>query len=263
MLSLAIATASSSSRERLDGQHRAERLVLYDGHRAVAVVEHRRQVVEARRPGRVVGPRPPHRNVAPSASPRATYASTFVAVRLGDQRPRLRLVVERAAEADQLGAADQLVDELVVDRLLDDQPRAGGADLAGVQEDRGEREVEGRLAVGVGEHDVGVLAAELEGDLLHGRRRRRHDPLPVGRPPVNETRSTSRVLGERRAGVAGRRRARGWRRPAGRPASSSRRMSRIAVCGVSSLGLSTKRVARGQARARPSRRSAAAGSSTG
>ena len=51
--------------------------------------------------------------------------------------------------------------------------------------------------------------------------------------------------------------------PAGRPASSSSRISRIAVCGVSSLGLSTKVLPAAQRRARPSRRPAAAGSSTG
>jgi hypothetical protein len=84
------------------------------------------------------------------------------------QRAGLGLLVEGAAETDLLSPGDELVDEAVLDRLLDDQPRAGGADLAGVQEDRGQREVERGLAVGVGEDDVGVLAPELEGDLLHG-----------------------------------------------------------------------------------------------
>jgi hypothetical protein len=60
------------------------------------------------------------------------------------------------------GARDDLVDELVGDALLDDQPRPGGAHLAGVQEDRGQGVVEGGLAIGVGEDDVGVLAAEFE-----------------------------------------------------------------------------------------------------
>ena len=61
--------------------------------------------------------------------------------------------------------------------------------------------VERDLAVGVGEDDVGVLAAELEGDLLHGARGRGHDPLPVPRPPVKETRSTRGSLAQRRTGV--------------------------------------------------------------
>ena len=42
MLSLAIATASSSAAKRLDGQHRAERLVL--GRRVMALVQPSRTV---------------------------------------------------------------------------------------------------------------------------------------------------------------------------------------------------------------------------
>jgi hypothetical protein len=57
--------------------------------------------------------------------------------------------------------------ELVVDRLVHDQPGAGRADLAGVQEDGGQRGVEGGVQIGVGEDDVRVLAAQLERHPLH------------------------------------------------------------------------------------------------
>ena len=58
-------------------------------------------------------------------------------------------------------------EELVVRRPLDQDPRARAAVLAGVVED-GVRRAGGRRGdVGVGEDDVGALAAELEGHPLH------------------------------------------------------------------------------------------------
>ena len=47
-----------------------------------------------------------------------------------------------------------------------EQPRAGDAGLALVEEDPAERAARGRIQVGVGEHDVRALAAELERDAL-------------------------------------------------------------------------------------------------
>ena len=95
---------------------------------------------------------------------------------------------------------DQAVDELVVDRLLDDQPGAGRADLARVQEDRGEREVEGDLEVGVSEHHVGVLAAELERHPLHRPGGGRHQP-PAGLQTAGEGDEVDPGIG--RQGCAG------------------------------------------------------------
>ena len=62
---------------------------------------------------------------------------------------------------------------------------------------------------------------------------------PVSSPPVNETRSTR---GSEESGAPALAPAPSTRlpTPAGRPASSSRRIRWIAECGVSSLGLSTK-----------------------
>ena len=62
--------------------------------------------------------------------------------------------------------------------------------------------------------------------------------LPVPRPPVNETRSTrgSSLSGAPALGPSPRTRL---PTPAGSPASSSSRIRWIAVCGESSLGLST------------------------
>ena len=94
-----------------------------------------------------------------------------------DERAHLALVVERVADLDRHGAADELADEAVVDGALDEQARAGRADLAGAGEDADEGAVDGRLEVGVGEDDVGALAAELEADLLHVLGGPAHDVL--------------------------------------------------------------------------------------
>ena len=204
--------------ERLDGEHRPERLVLGDRHRAGAAVEDRGQVVEAVGQRRVVGPRAAAAEHGALGDPAGDVRLDLLAVGGAGERAGLGLLVERAAEPDPAGAVDQPVDELVVDVLVHDQPRAGGADLAGVQEHRGQGEVEGHLEVGVGEHQVGVLAAELEGHLLHRARRGGHQP-PAGLQAAGEGDQVDPGVGaERRAGRRDRRRGRGCRRRrAGRP----------------------------------------------
>ncbi len=116
------------------------------------------------------------------------------------QRPGLGLLVEGSTEPDRAGPRDQLVDELVVDRLLDQEPGTGRADLAGVQEHRGQREVERRLTVGVGEDDVGVLAAELERDPLHRARGRGHQGPAGGQAAGERDQVDARVGGQGRTG---------------------------------------------------------------
>ena len=201
MLSLAIATASSSSAERLDGEHRPERLVLGHRHLAGAPVEHGRQVVEAVGELRVVGPLASAPEYGALGDPGGDVRLDLVAVRGAGERAGLGLVVERAAEPDPAGALDDRVHELVVDRLLDDQSGAGRADLAGVQEHGGQGEVERDLQVGVGEHHVGVLAAELERDLLHRARGGGHDPAAGLEPTGERDQVDPRVDRERGAGL--------------------------------------------------------------
>ena len=199
MLSLAIAHGLVLGGERLDREHRAERLVLDDRHATVTFVEDRREQEEAVGQGGIVGPGPATAEYGALGDPAGDVRLHLLQVGLGDQRAGLRLVVERTAEADPLRPVDDGVHELVVDRLLDDQARTGGADLAGVQEDRGERHVERRLAVRVGEDDVGVLATKLESDLLHRARGGGHDPLAGGETAGEGDQVDARVLGERRA----------------------------------------------------------------
>ena len=171
--------------ESLDGQHGTEGLLLHAGHARGAVVEDRREVVEAAGERRVL------RSPAAAAQRRSLGEAGrdvrlhLLPVRGRDERAGLGVGVERAAEANVLRPADQLLDDLVVDAVLDHEPRAGRADLSGVQEDRREGVVDRGVEVGVGEDDVGVLAAELERHALHRGRRGRHD-APAGDDPAGE-----------------------------------------------------------------------------
>ncbi len=84
-----------------------------------------------------------------------------------------------------VGAPADLLDEPVVDRVLDDRPAARRADLAAVGERRGQRVVDRGLEVGVVEHDVRALAAELHGDPLHVPGRAVHE-RPPGLDPAGQ-----------------------------------------------------------------------------
>jgi hypothetical protein len=83
-------------------------------------------------------------------------------VALAGQRREAGGRVERVADGQRLGRRDEARHELVVDRVLDEEPRPGQADLAGVAEDRLDRPVDRVVEVGVLEDEVGALAAELE-----------------------------------------------------------------------------------------------------
>ncbi len=87
------------------------------------------------------------------------------------QRAHLRVRIERIAEADRTGEGDEAFEELVGDRLVEDQPAAGDARLTLVVKDGERRAVDGGAEVGVVEHDVRTLAAELELDPLEVARR--------------------------------------------------------------------------------------------
>ena len=91
-----------------------------------------------------------------------------VVLLFADQRAHLGVALERRAELDGLGFGRHGFDKLAVDGALDQDAAAGRADFALVDEDAEERAVDGGFEVGVGEEDVGRLAAELERDALHG-----------------------------------------------------------------------------------------------
>ena len=70
------------------------------------------------------------------------------------------------------------VDELVMNRLLDQQPRSGDAGLACGGEDAGNRSLDRVVHMGVVKDDIGRLAAEFHRHLLHVTCRSRIDRSP-------------------------------------------------------------------------------------
>ena len=90
-------------------------------------------------------------------------------------------------------------DEFVVDLLLDEQPRAGAADLAGIGEYRHRRAGHRRIEIGIGEHDVGRLAAEFERHALQIAGRRPDDGLPGDMRAGEGHLVDVRMRGQRRA----------------------------------------------------------------
>ena len=83
-----------------------------------------------------------------------------------DQRAGLGRWIRAGTQPDQLRATADLGHEPVVDLVLDDLAATGRAHLAGMDEGGSQRVVDDRLEIGVGEDDLGALAAELEGDSL-------------------------------------------------------------------------------------------------
>ena len=106
-----------------------------------------------------------------------------VELRLRVDRADVGVLVERVADAQRRHPALQLAHELVVDRLLDEEPRAGAADVALVEVDAVDDPLDRLVERRVLEDDVGGLAAELEreGDPAPGQLAL--DRLPdLGRP---------------------------------------------------------------------------------
>ena len=153
------------------------------------------------------------------------------------------------------------VEHLVGDALLHQQPRAGAADVALVEEDAVDDALDGLVDRRVVEDDVGGLAAELEGDLLVGAGDRPGDrPADLGRAGERDLVDV-RVRDQRPAGLAG----------AGDDVDDARRqVGLLADLGEQQRGqrrglgrLEHDGVAAGQRRARSSTPASAAGSSTG
>lgn len=89
-----------------------------------------------------------------------------VKLELGDLRTLEGVGGEGVTELVLGGTLPEASDELVVDALLDKQPRAGAAALTVVEEDTKVGPRDGVVNVSILEDDVGGLATQLEGDLL-------------------------------------------------------------------------------------------------
>ena len=98
-------------------------------------------------------------------------------------------------------AARKRAGELLGDRLVDQQPGAGQADLPGVVV-LADRVADGQVQVGVGEHEQRGLAAQLERDRGELRPGRRGDLAAGGDRAGEADPGQVRVRGQRRPGLA-------------------------------------------------------------
>ena len=152
---------------------------------------------------------------------------------------RLEAEPRRSLEARSTSSLDQLVGH----RLVDDQPAAGGAALAGGPERRPDDAVDREVQVGVGHHDDAVLAAQLERDALEARAgararsRGRCRVLPVKLMTGTSGLSTMAMPTASPPPVTR------LTVPGGKPASAISSTSSTAQRGVSEAGLKHDRVA--------------------
>jgi len=111
-------------------------------------------------------------------------------------------VVERLTDGDRLGARGEALEVLVVDAPLHELARPRTAVLPRVVEDRPQGLLDADVEVGVVEHDVGRLAAELERDARDVRRGRlHHRRADLGGSRERDLRDTR--IGDQRAGRTG------------------------------------------------------------
>ena len=122
---------------------------------------------------------------------------------LAHERAELRLLVERVTDAQLSGGCRQPLEELAVDRALDEQAAAGEADLALVAEDPADRADDRLVEIRVGEDQVRGLAAQLERHALQIVRGGLHDRLSGLRGPGEGDEVDARIADEGLAGGLG------------------------------------------------------------
>ena len=150
--------------ERHRHQHRAEDLVLRRGRGGLDVGEERR-----RKEAALAGQAPLGlEDLRALGDALFHQAPDPLELHRGDHRADVDRLVERIADAEGVHAALQLLDEAVVDRFLDEEARAGAADLALVEPDRVDHAFDRRIEVGIVEDDERRLAAELQRQRLAG-----------------------------------------------------------------------------------------------
>ncbi len=123
-------------------------------------------------------------------------------MRRGDQRPHLRLRIERVADLDLLGPRHELLQKRGAHALLHEHARAVRANLAlciEVAEDCGG---DGVVEVGVGKDDQRRLAAELHGDVLQRAGGGGHDPFSRRHRAGERDFGDPRMCRKRRADLA-------------------------------------------------------------
>ena len=197
-MSLATRTASSSVAKRCDPGDRAERLLAAHRHRRGHAREHRR--LEEGPAELVAGAaevqlrptleRVARRGARPSPSAAASISG-----------PTFTSGSVPAPTASRVDRPDQLLEELVVDAVLDEDPVRGDAGLAGVAVLAEDRARDRLVDVGVVEDDERRVAAELERDLLQPGRALGHQQLPdlirAGEAELADERARGHLLPDR------------------------------------------------------------------
>ena len=180
--------ASAGRAERQHRQHRAEDLLAGDAVGLRHAGEDRRREPEAavgQLAGRLTSARRPRpRRRRDSSRMRSSCSAELMApmsVFLSSGSPRRSVPSRRFRRPS----------SVVGDRLLHQQPAAGAADVALVEEDAVDDALDRLVERRVVEHDVGRLAAELERELLAGAGQRPGDlACPTSVEPVKATLST-------------------------------------------------------------------------
>src|SRR6202167_2461583 len=158
-------------------EHRAEHFLLRDAHLGLHPGEDSRL------------DKPPFSAIGASGFPAAEHARGALAfgdfdivehlleLRPGRYRPDLSRVEQRVAHARGLAERDEPVDELVVDRTMNQRAGAGDASLAGGGENAGHNALNRAVGSGVLEYDTRRFTAKLELNRLDGPRGKLVDAL--------------------------------------------------------------------------------------
>ena len=121
------------------------------------------------------GPAAAERETGAVLHPARDVALDPVALDLPDQRSHLHGPVGGIADLHSFEHAHHLVEDVVVHRRVDEHPGRVAAALALMADVRPRRSGRHGVEVGIGEHDVGRLAAEFEEQALHGVSGAAHD----------------------------------------------------------------------------------------
>ena len=147
-------------------EHWAKDLFLGNAHGIFDAAEYRRldkPTVAAFRPRGLLAP---EQGLRAFALGDIDIIEHFLVLRLVGDRSDLCVETHRVTHLRGFGEGHELIDELVMNALLHEQPRSGDAGLTGGGEDPGDYALNSVVHVRIVEHDVRRFAAELEADAL-------------------------------------------------------------------------------------------------
>jgi hypothetical protein len=218
-------------------QHRAEHLLACQRVVRTHLVEHRGLHIAAA--GLHLGPMAAEQQAGALAFGPCDIGQHLVHVRGIDQRAHRCIGLQWMLRLHVLAVGNHLVHEVLTDRALHQQPRAGGADFALVEEDALRHGLGRCVQVGASANTVRALATAFQPDPLEvGPPAYSSSFAPVAVEPVKASTSTSMCSANgspTRVPWPGST----FSTPSGRPASAASAASRNALKGDRSEGLST------------------------